>query len=149
MSNKSSKFTPLTFSSVLAGLRMGMPMNQAAAAAGISPSTLKNWINEEEGVADAVMQAEADFTFKHVKNLDDQAMEGGRGSAAISQWLLERRDPANWGRSTRNDMWTRDQMVKAMVEQFKHEGLTDVTEDVIWKEIADAEKQALPPGKKT
>lgn len=141
-----TKFTPLTVSSVLAGIRMGMPQHQAAAAAGVASRTWKTWLAEREELAEMVAAAEADFTYKHVKNLDDIALSGNKNSAQVSQWLLERRDPATWGRSTRNDMWTREQQVRALVEELRREGL-DVTEEQIYKEVEQAEKnKALPSG---
>lgn len=143
----SGKFTPVRLATLLANLKIGMPPNQAAAQAGISMVTLKRWIDEEEGVAEQVMQAEADFTYKHVKNLDEIAMSDAKNAASVSQWLLERRDPATWGRSTRNDMWTREQLVRAMAEELRREGL-DITDEQVFKEISDAEKRALPGGKK-
>lgn len=141
-------YNPVTLGKILSGIRIGMPQHQAAAAAGVTASTFSMWIREREGVAEAVLEAEADFTFKHVNNLDGIAMSGGKNAAAVSEWMLERRDPATWGRSTRNDMWTREQQVQALIEDLKREGMTGDVEAMVRKEIANADKmKALPSGK--
>lgn len=88
----------------------GLPQDSVSALVDIQPSTLKSWLlrSKKEDEKDpliyklgwAVAAAHARFV---QKNVDNVQTAGDSGSYQASQWLLEQRDPDNWGKKKEDD----------------------------------------------
>ena len=87
-----SKFTLERKNRVLNALRAGNTLSAAAKYAGVSPPTVKRWMEDLEGFADEVSKAEADAEVGTVAVIR-QAMPKSWQAAA---WWLERRRGDEW-----------------------------------------------------
>lgn len=99
---KPSKLTPETRDRILLFVRNGNTKKAAAEAAGIDEATLYRWIQRGDAgehpygqfVVD-FRRAIAEWQAGLVARIIQAATVEGKWQAAA--WLLERRDPANWG----------------------------------------------------
>jgi hypothetical protein len=129
-----SKLTPELQKRFIDALKVSLYIETAAAFAGITPQTVRNWIRwgHEEGgkriyreFAIAVDQALA-----QVEMLDLQAIRAASKDAwQASAWRLERRFPERWGRVDR-----------VVNEHMGPDGGPIQTEDV--SQLSDAERAA-------
>jgi Homeodomain-like domain len=92
---------------LLAALRTGATIGEAAAAAGISRSTVHRWVARGEGqdgrfqnFAEAVAQARAEAKVGAIAAVRRAMPEDWRAAA----FYLERTDPEQWGRRTAHEL---------------------------------------------
>lgn len=104
-----SKLTPEVRERIVAVLRSGAYVQQAAEAAGIGRSTFDDWMRRGESEAkedapyrelrEAVEQARAEAEARHVALIAKASARSWQAAA----WLLERQYPERWGKpSDRN-----------------------------------------------
>lgn len=101
------KLTPAIQDKVVAALRIGAPLNVAAAYAGVVESTFKLWMrNGRSGVApvyvrfiEAIDLAVADGKMRDLARIDKGADVDWKAAA----WKLERRFPGEFGQTLRNE----------------------------------------------
>ncbi len=91
-------------------LRLGLSMAGAARGAGISPSTLYNWIENDPKVEALVNAAVAAAEEKLVK----LALDGAKKDGRIAAIMLSKRFPESWGEHAH---------VSGRVEHFHAHGL--------------------------
>lgn len=139
------KQTQSTVNKILASLACGNTRKVSAYASGISLRTLQDWMDVDEDFSQAVHEAEATWESVHVATINT-ASKNGDWRAALT--LLERRNPIDWGRLDRADFLVRMELAKLAVERLKGEGIIDVTEAEILKELAIESRKALPDGTK-
>ena len=90
-------------------IKLGLKYEQAALAAGISDRTLYNWKergqNAKSGIyfqfLQALKKAEAEGEGMLITRIQKEAKEGTWQAAA---WILERRHPDRWARTTKNEI---------------------------------------------
>lgn len=125
-------------------LRKGAPLESAARSVDIAPSTLRRWMAEDEDLANQVYQAQAACELDDLDVIDD-AIKGPDKKLAVTtaQWRRERLNPAVWGRVSRNDAYTRDQLIRAKVQELRSEGI-EITEEELRRELTRLEQKALP-----
>lgn len=104
MARSWSKLTPERSEAVLRAIRQGMSLRQAAAATGISHTTITRWAARSVRFRDALMQAEAQFIQVCIAGILKQGLKGMPGSWQALAWLLERRYPDQYGRNARLDV---------------------------------------------
>lgn len=143
------KCTPAILGKILAALRLGSPVDTAALMAGVPPRTLRQWVAEHEDVALAVAEAQANCEYEDLQVIDRAVHADNNPKLAVetAKWRRERLNPAVFGRTSRNDMWTRAELIRELAEELQREGL-NVTEEQLLKEYAQLERRALPGGKK-
>ena len=102
-----TSLTPAVSKALCDAMRTGLCLSHAAALVGVSPATVREWIRRGEGTDDrpeaepyatfatatGKARAEGDVAMVAVIN---SAAEDGQWRAAA--WLLERRNPQQWGR---------------------------------------------------
>ena len=99
-----TKLTPEVQERIVAVLRSGAYVEQAAEAAGIGRSTFDDWIRRGDSDAakdkpfrdlrDAVEQARAEAEARHVALIARASSKSWQAAA----WLLERQYPNRWGK---------------------------------------------------
>ncbi len=142
-----TKKTTETLASILADLRIGMPLDQAAVRAGVRPATVRKWMAEDENLMLQIEKSMADCEYADVKVFDDAVKgEDKKLAVSVAQWRRERLNPTVWGRASRNDSYTRDQQVRELAEELRREGLA-ITDEQLFKELKQIEIKALPNGK--
>lgn len=143
------KYSPELLAQILSDLRLGIPPESAAKRAGISPRTLRQWMNDDEDILISIEKAKVELEFRAIGVLN-QGIDSDNLKLAVetAKWVAERVNPAAWGSASRNDAFTREQRIRATFEQLLAEGLP-VTLDEVAKEFADFDQtKALPSGKK-
>jgi transposase-like protein len=110
ITTKPRKLNPATAKVIVTAVRAGAHRETAARLAGIDQSTLWRWLQQGKEDLEAkrqtacrrlheqVEEGEASFTLRALHQIQMSAAAGDPKSA---MWLLERRDPARWGRSDR------------------------------------------------
>lgn len=88
--------TQPTIDRLLDALRIGATVQMACAAAGISDTTYYRWLDGNERAAGAVEAAKTTAAVSALESIQRAAVNGDWRAAA---WLLERRYPADFGRS--------------------------------------------------
>ena len=88
----------------------GLPLDSAAALCGLKEKTLVGWLSRAKKddeldpliykLAWAMERGHAQFVYRNVNNIDKA---GKAGSYQASQWLLEKRDAANFGKQEREE----------------------------------------------
>lgn len=119
MTGRPSKFTDETKSRIIEGIKLGATYELAAGYGGVSYATFRQWMIRGEKVAgrldrakkeieisaedlaflhffEAVKSAEAEGAVTWLTKIEDAAKSGNWQAAA---WKLERRYPAEYGRS--------------------------------------------------
>ena len=89
-----SKHTREREMEVVARVASGVPVGQAAEMAGVNRSTLWRWRRDDEQLDKALLMARASFLARQVERIDKAAEDDWRAAS----WLLERSEPASWGR---------------------------------------------------
>lgn len=102
-----TSLTPAVSKALCDAMRTGLCLSHAAALVGISPATVREWIRRGEGTDDrpdaepfatfatAMRKARADGDVAMVAVINSAAEDGQWRAAA---WMLERRNPQQWGR---------------------------------------------------
>lgn len=128
-----TKFTPDVVSKILAAIRGGNYIETAAAWAGVSKSTVHDWLKQgatqEKGkfkdFSESVGEALAHAEITDVNYVSDAAKKGDWRASA---WRLERRNASRWGRQETPQQIT--------VETNK-EGSTKVTLNELYKQMGE------------
>lgn len=100
-----SKLTPFVRKQLCNCIELGMPIGRAAVAVGISHQTFNRWrsrgeeADPSEGgrfiqLVEELARAEANFIKKNIARID----MGANKNTEDAKWLLERRDPAEFGK---------------------------------------------------
>ena len=110
---RTSKLTPEMQDKICNNIMLGLKYEQAALAAGICDRTLYNW--KEQGqkaksgkyfqFLQALKKAEAEGEGLLIARIQKEAKEGTWQAAA---WILERRHPDRWARTTKNEHTGKD-----------------------------------------
>jgi len=126
---------------------MGMPIDKAAIAVGVTPATLKRWMSEDEEIAMSIAEAEA-ICESELLTVLDNAVHGQDPKLATTtaQWMLERINPAAWGRTTRNDQYQKDRRLQEMASRLEAELGEPVDVSALRKELDEIEKKQLSSG---
>lgn len=113
---------------VLQLLRSGSTREHAARYVGIDPSTLRRWVSGDARFRHACDEAEATLLVRAIATVSDAAFgrpaqhdDAGRviraeikSNAEYAMWILERKDPLNYGRRVSFD-------IRATVERYAAE----------------------------
>ena len=117
-----TKLTPQVRERIAESIRAGAYAEQAARAAGITPSTYYDWIKRGEAgerpfseFSDAVRACEAEAEVAAITVLRDAAQTGEWRAAAH---YLERRHPERWGRRERHHVESRVEHADTTKEDF-------------------------------
>lgn len=105
---RNSLYEPERVERILQALRDGNTHKTAAAIGGIATSTFYDWIKERVEFSEAVKKAEADSEAWHVQNIRRQAQSTWQASA----WMLERRNPSEFGRKDKLDVTSDDEKIE-------------------------------------
>lgn len=97
-----SKKTDAVVEAVLDAAEKGGSKRSSAAAAGISPATLRNWMRDDPDLADAFEIAQGKFEQKQLQNIQGAAQESRHWTA--SAWLLERIFPERYAQQSRGSV---------------------------------------------
>mgnify|MGYP001587132164 FL=1 len=99
-----TKRDPKRRAMILAAIAGGNPFRFACQCAGISEDMFANWRREESDFAEAVKAAEGRFIDRNVAIVQRAAKRSWQAAA----WLLERRNPDEFGRRERHEWTGRD-----------------------------------------
>jgi hypothetical protein len=88
--------TPEMADRICDAIGKGMPFNQACLVARIAQSVAMDWKATDQAFAERIQRAQAEFVQTHLARIEKAA---AGGSWQASAWLLERRDPAEFGRN--------------------------------------------------
>ena len=121
--------SPAVEKAILTSLAGGNTREDSSLAAGVSPSTLRDWCHRDPALSAQVEKAEAEARQKMV-GVVMKAATDGTWTAAMT--FLERRDPEHWGRRERIDVMMD---VRKAIEQL--------SDDPAEVEAAVAEAQRL------
>ena len=121
--------SPEVIKAILTSLSIGNTRADSSLAAGVNPSTLRDWCHQDPALSASVEKAEAEARQRMV-GVVAKAAVAGNWTAAMT--FLERRDPDHWGRRDRVDVMM--DIRKAV------EGLTSDPDEI---EAAVAEAQRL------
>lgn len=89
--------TPAAEAAVLEGLRRLLPLTQAAALGNVTRSAVNRWRQEDPEFDMRCRQAKAEAQAARLETIQ-RAGESNPALWASSAWILERTDPANFGR---------------------------------------------------
>lgn len=109
---------PLLEQKVLDGIRAGMTLRKAAAAAGVALSTVQRWEDDERYAVEvkaAVAEREAEWL-----QLLRETEKGWQRFA----WLLERTNPADYGRRVYSEIQT-DEVTHLLLEVVGQDAADD------------------------
>lgn len=120
---------------VLQLLRSGSTREHAARYIGVDPTTLWRWMQRDAGFRRACEEAEATLLVRAIATVSDAAFgrpaqydDAGRviraeikSNAEYAMWILERKDPLNYGRRVTFD-------IRATVEKYAAEHGFDADE---------------------
>lgn len=93
-----SKLTDARLEVLYKALSQGMTIKAACSLAGIGQSTYYDWATNHPEFVDLVKRAESEMKERALKVIN-QAAQNGQWQAAA--WLLERREPNEYGRQDR------------------------------------------------
>jgi len=144
MSN-TQKRTPEAEQKVISALQLGHSRNVAAAAAGINPRTLQEWMASDEAFEQAVFEAESEMERFCVAALRRNIMSGQWTPAA---WWLERRRPELYSRVDRQQAHVLLEIAD-LREELKREGIELSEAEILrdYKALSGGQL-ALPEAKK-
>jgi hypothetical protein len=111
---RASKRTPERAVAIARNLRNGTYRDAASLAAGMSYSTLWEWMQDDPEIVAIVEEAEAVAETMYVSNIEVAARTTWQASA----WMLERKYPAKYGRRDRS---TIDVDAEALAEEVANE----------------------------
>jgi lauroyl/myristoyl acyltransferase len=108
-----SKLTDEIERKICNGIKLGLKYEQAALVAGISVRSLYNWKEKGEKAksgkyfqfVQSLKKAEAEGEGVLLTRIHQEAKEGTWQAAA---WILERRHPERWARTTKNELTGKD-----------------------------------------
>ena len=144
MTNR-TKLTPFVKKKVVEYIEMGMPIGKAANAVGVAHQTFDRWVRRGESPVDGngdsifvqlvqdLATAEANFIKRNVARVD----KGADRNTEDAKWLLERRDPGEFGKRVELDIGPSKVLIAL---QEKARALRDA------EYIGTTEAKALPPG---
>ena len=108
---------------IVDNITIGLPDSDAIAHAGINPSTFYDWIKRYPIYAQKVKKARVDFKLNNVKKIQNASKLEKHWAA--SAWLLERRDPDNFGRKDLQVIQVQElpgmvnQIIKVLAEELE------------------------------
>jgi hypothetical protein len=130
MAGRPTKYNEDRAKAITTALTAGNTRKASAAYAGVTDTTLQNWLKGNLAFLAAVQKAEAEAEVRHVANI---AKASADGNWTASAWWLERRRHDEWGRK---DRVTID--LRVLVDQIAAaEGLTDDEQAAV---LAEAER---------
>lgn len=91
-----TKRTDANRSTILRALKLGATYRLAAEAAGMTYTTLNEWMHDDAEFSEAVKKAEATRAQAAMRSIERAAKEGQWQAGA---WYLERRYPHEYGRT--------------------------------------------------
>lgn len=118
----STKKTPDRIRKVLQALELGATYTLAANASGISETTLRKWIKEDEDFADQCREAEGKSAVRWLAKIEQAASAGDWHAAA---WKLERRFPRDYGKRIVEHEGQVDYVIDLSLGQASHQALDD------------------------
>lgn len=120
MAGRKSKYTPETVDKLLSVLRAGATIKDACAYVGISQETFFQWVNRKPEFSEAVKKAQSESLIEAVTIIRLAAKNNWTAAA----WLLERKDPANWGRKDKLIIEGVDlDVIKSIAKQAEEQGI--------------------------
>lgn len=96
-----TKRTPETVKKLCDAIRLGASYGDACGYAGIDIATFGRWRDEFADFAHEIKEAEASGRVQLIAKIQKAATDGNWQAAA---WMLERRDPQNYGRIMRTQV---------------------------------------------
>lgn len=96
-----TKRTPETVKRLCDAIRLGASYADACGYAGVSFETFNEWRKDFPEFSDAVKEAEGSGRVQLIAKIQKAANDGNWQAAA---WMLERRDPQNYGRTMRTQV---------------------------------------------
>mgnify|MGYP006275736359 CR=1 FL=1 len=96
-----TKRTPETVKKLCDAIRLGACYSDACGFAGISFDTFNEWRKDFPEFLEAVKEAEGAGRVQLIAKIQKAANDGNWQAAA---WMLERRDPQNYGRTMRTQV---------------------------------------------
>lgn len=110
------KRTDANRSIILRALRLGATYRLAAESAGMTYTTLNEWMHDDPEFSEAVKKAEATMATTALRRIERAAKEGTWQAGA---WMLERRYPHEYGRTVQEH--TGEQALNITISR-RHEG---------------------------
>lgn len=138
-----SKYTPERGARILQALKVGNTRKASSSAGGVDEKTFRRWLVDFPEFKADVEDAELEFERMHVGNI---AKHASLGQWTASAFLLERRNPQEWGRVSRVELLVRQQQATALVEELRAEGYEVTAEEVMHEVEQLSRRKALPPG---
>ena len=93
---------------------LGVPIEHACAAVGISRETHYRWLKEHDEYDIRVKEAESQLIKRDLGNIEAQAKDDWRASS----WRLERRFPKLFGRSDRHEVTAEISSVDTIIKRI-------------------------------
>jgi len=97
---RNTKYTPDRVKRIVKAIADGNTHKVACALGGIHPDTFYTWIKEYPEFSDTVKKAEAEAESFHVDRIKLHSFRNWQASA----WMLERRNPEEWGKKDKVDV---------------------------------------------
>lgn len=91
-----TKFNHTTSTTVLEALRNGLSIRAAAALAGVTHTTVRNWIKEYDAFGSACEQAKAEY----IEGLAKVVKQAAETDPRLAAKILEAKDPEGWAPRT-------------------------------------------------
>jgi len=141
-----TKLEPSIANAICSNIALGVSIEAAAEAAGISRGTFYNWlkVGGKEGAAPEfaqfaadVIEAQAIAELHLVRIMRQAATEGGPGDWRAAAWLLARRHPDRWSEKRQLEVSSAErpsstQAVAAMFAQVQaHLGMDGEQDEII------------------
>lgn len=96
-----TKYTPDRVKRILEAIKLGVAYIDAASYAGVGLATFNEWRDRYPEFAGAVEEAAGQAVVANMAKIQKAATEG---SWQASAWILERRHPDRYGRTTRTEL---------------------------------------------
>lgn len=115
------KYTMKAVEVILDAVRNGATITTAAVAAGVTPRSIQMWMHQHPAFNEALEQAKAQCITENLANIKQHSSKCWTASA----WILERLDPATYGKNMNTDVADAkaksDAIVEALTKALKAE----------------------------